>query len=241
MRPSQKTSITLATLISLSVASVHPAAATVTLLTGGDTGEGFAPLASAYGAVNLNGPTFTVQNVTFTVSDANFAFSNVYPIPSSAGSGQYVALDGGSNDNNINQILSTGDTTFGNSTTSIMLTLSNLDTSRVYQVDSLFDTLGAGSINEGITATGLTTVTDTQLATGNNAYDVQQILKPDLTGSIQVVYSPVPNGYARLSGVSVSSAAPVPEVSSFLSLGLLLVFGSSNIVVSARRHRKATL
>lgn len=238
MCPSQKTSIALAALIGLSIASAHPAAATVTLLTGGDIGEGFAPLASAYGAVNLNGPTYTVQNVVFTVSDANFTFSNVYPIPSSASSGPYVALDGGTNDNNINQVLSTGDSTFNNSTSSITLTLSNLDKSRAYQVDSLFDTLGGGSINEGITATGLTTVTDTQLATGNNAYDVQQILKPDLTGSIQVIYSPLPNGYARLSGVSVSSAAPVPEVSSIFSLGLLLLFGSGSIIAANQRQKK---
>ena len=76
-----KTTRLLLTTALLAVAATSAQAATITV-TGGDPGEGYAPLASVFAAVNAGGAGgLTVQGVTFAASSPNITISTPFTTP----------------------------------------------------------------------------------------------------------------------------------------------------------------
>jgi hypothetical protein len=196
---------------------VSPSARASTItLTGGDAGEGYAPLSSTFGALDLGGVGgFIVQGVNFTASNPNIAFS-----PVSTSSPGHTDLGASANDNNLDSILST---LVGNNPGPITITVTGLTTGQAYQFDYFLGFTGSDR-TQAFTAVGQTTAVDSAAYSGDgSALDIRQILAPDATGKIVVTVAatagfiaPVVNGF---SITSAPAAADVPEPASLLLLG----------------------
>jgi len=219
------------------LAAAASARASITVVTGGDAGEGFAPLPLIYAAAVYGGtPAQTVQGVNFQTSNSNLTLSysgTLYTYQTG------LFLTGSSADDIAMRNIASYNTYTATGT--LTLTISGLDPATTYQVDSLSGlatNFSARTMN--VTATGATTLTDamsgSQKLGDGNFYDYSQTLKPDAAGTITLTYQitsgpPSPG----ISGVVVSSAAGVPEPASVLccGLGALLLF--------ARRRRTRTV
>ena len=203
----------------LCAGSAFTSRAALVALTGGDPGEGFAPLALTFAAVNFGSPVgFTVQGVNFAASSPNITFTAPFAVettynpfaPTTANDAALRAIG-------ATQIFSLAPFT---------LTISNLDLGTLYQVDSF---IGAAfnAATEQVSALGLTTANDAvPLSPAGVFYDVRQTLQPDATGKIVLTYAATSAGTVRtfLNGISVTSAAPpiVPEPGTAL-FGLALL------------------
>ncbi len=208
-------------------ASVH---ASITVVTGGDAGEGFAPLPLIYAAVVYGGTSAqTVQGVNFLTSNANLTLSyggTLYTYQTG------LNIPGSSSDDIAMRNIASYNTYTGTGT--LTLTITGLDPATTYQIDSLAGLASNYSSRlMNVTATGATSVTDVmsnpQKLGDDNLYDYSQTLKPNASGTITMTYQitsgpPSPG----ISGVVVSSAAVVPEPASGLcwSLGALLLAGA---------------
>jgi hypothetical protein len=216
--------------LAVALAAAASADASITIVTGGDAGEGFAPLPLIYAAAVYGGtPAQTVQGVTFQTSNPNLTLSysgSLYTYQT----GLY--LTGSSADDIAMRNIASYNTYTGTGT--LTLTITGLDPATTYQVDSLAGLASNFSARVmNVTATGATTVTDAmsgaQTLGDNNLYDYSQTLKPNASGTIIMTYQ-IANGPPSpvISGVVVSSAAAsVPEPASGLccGLGALLLAG----------------
>jgi hypothetical protein len=225
--------------LAVALAGAASAHASITAITGGDAGEGFAPLPLIYAAVVYGGtPAQTVQGVNFQTSNSNLALSysgTLYTYQTN------LFLGGSSADDIAMQNVASYDTYTG--TGLLTLTISGLDPATTYQIDSfsgLQVNFSARTMN--VTATGATTVTDvmsgSQKLGDGNFYDYSETLKPNASGIITLTYQttsgpPSPG----ISGVVISSAAAVPEPASGLSLGL----GALLLVAQRRRARTSVV
>lgn len=214
-----------------SAATVH---ASISIITGGDAGEGFAPLPLIYGAVVYGGtPAQTVQGVNFLTSNANFTLSYTGSLYSYQ-TGLFPA--GSSADDIALRNVVSYDTYTGTGT--LTLTITGLDPATTYQIDSLAGLASSFSSRVmNVTATGATTVSDAmsgaQKLGDNNLYDYSETLKPNASGVITVTYQTVSGPPSPgISGVVVSSTPVVaPEPASVLCCG----FGA--LLLLARRRR----
>ncbi len=197
-------------------------------VTGGDPGEGYAPLASTFAAVDLAGAGgFTVQGVNFTASDANITLSAPF-----ARTTTYIPFASTTaNDAALRAIIQTE--VFN--TAPFTLTISGLALGTLYQVDSFIGE-NANIATEQVSALGLTAANDSvPLNSLGVLYDVRHTLQPDVTGKIVLTYSATGGGVAPfLNGISVTSAAPpvVPEPGTAL-------FGLALLAPALTRRRKA--
>lgn len=181
-----------------------------------------------------------MQNVTFDFNTTgNFAVnSNIGDAASGGplGSGTYFPIVT-ANDTSLDGILSHG--LFGQGQT-VLLAVSGLTVGKLYQVDSLVSTIGSGSRDETVTATGLTSFTDTGTITPGSAaqpggaLNFTEVLTPDASGNINLSYAST-SGFPLLSGLVISSGSPVPEASSAISFGLLTVLCLSGFAVARKR------
>lgn len=203
------------------LAGAASAGASINVVTGGDAGEGFAPLPLIYAAVVYGGTSAqTVQGVNFQTSNSNLILSysgTLYTYTT----GMYLT-GSSANDIAMQSIVSYDTYT---ATGTLTLTISGLDPATTYQIDSLSGlAVNYSSRTMNVTATGATTLTDamsgSQKLGDGNLYDYSETLKPNASGIIVLTYQttsgpPSPG----VSGVVISSAA-VPEPASGLCLGL---------------------
>lgn len=223
--------------LAVALAGAASAQASITIVTGGDSGEGFAPLPLIYAAVVYGGtPAQTVQGVNFLTSNSNLTLSytgNLYTYQTG------LSPAGSSADDIAMRNVASYNTYTGTGT--LTLTISGLDPTTTYQVDSLAGlatNFSARTMN--VTATGATTLTDVmsgaQKLGDGNFYDYSETLKPNASGVITLTYQitsgpPSPG----ISGVVISSAAVVPEPASVLCCGL------GALLLIARRRRTRTV
>ncbi|MEZ0253993.1 MAG: hypothetical protein ACAI37_01880 [Chthoniobacter sp.] len=217
--------------LALALVGAVSAHASINIVTGGDAGEGFAPLPLIYAAVVYGGTSAqTVQGVNFLTSNSNFTLGYSGPLYTYTTG---MAVSGSSANDIALSSIASHQTYTGTGT--LTLTIFGLDPTTTYQIDSLSGlqvNYSARTMN--VTATGASTITDVmsgaqQLGDGN-FYDFSQTLKPNASGVITLTYQitsgpPSPG----ISGVVVSSAtASVPEPASALccGLGALLLAGT---------------
>lgn len=230
---------------------VH-AQSTVTPLTGGDSGEGFAPLSTVYASLAAYYGNGTVQGVVFDTNFNALSFGSTSLHKTTGGSGAYFPIVT-ANDTALDAILSHGAFTyqkFGDGP--INLTVSGLTIGTTYQIDSLISNIsgdGNGGRTEDVTATGLTVLTGSQyMKTGTTAnpggaYDYRQTLLPDLSGKISMSYSSPGSGFPLLSGFVVSfgappaSAAPEPSQVGMLALTVL---GLGGLALKAHKRKSVS-
>jgi hypothetical protein len=225
--------------LGVALACAASAQASINIVTGGDAGEGFAPLPLIYAAVVYGGtPAQTVQGVNFQTSNANMTLSysgDLYTYQT----GLFPA--GSSADDVALRSVVSYDTYTGTGT--LTLTITGLNPTVTYQIDSLAGlATNYASRTMNVTAVGATTVTDNmsgvQKLGDNNLYDYSQTLKPNASGTITVTYQiasgpPSPG----ISGVVISSAPVVaPEPTSTLCCGL-----GTLLLVGMRRWRQRTV
>jgi hypothetical protein len=143
--------IVAAALAGLSLFAMSAQASTITL-TGGDLGEGYVPLSSTFGALDLGGVGgFIVQGVDFTESDPHIALSPVL-------SGQAAVFDLGdtANDNRLDAILFT---VVSQQPGPFTLTVTGLTVGTSYQFDYFLGLIG-GNRTVQFSAAGQTTIVD---------------------------------------------------------------------------------
>lgn len=185
----------LAIVFSLS-GNVH--AATLIKLTGGNAGQGFAPLETNAGSINIQGDETTVQGITFAadpgpdavepagLEHAEFTASNI--TATSLGFGASPTED----DANMISLLQGfryvhGDTfDFSNPTNYIQYKFNGLTVGQNYQVD-LFTVADHNPRNTNFQVVGSSTFQDTVLS-GTTAQIVEYNVTPDASGNIAVRY-----------------------------------------------------
>jgi hypothetical protein len=211
----------LATLFSV------PAQAAVITLTGGDPGEGYAPLSSTFAAVNLglNATPQTVQGVNFTLTDPRITLSSVTPSASTV-----MNLGSDPNDVSLQAIFGPNVGALG----PITVTITGLTVGTTYQLDFFVGYQGAER-TEQFFAAGLNTAVDIlnyplSGTGGGPAMDVRQLVMPDALGRIVEtisITSPAADFGSILNGLSVTTGPsvppPVPEPASIVLLGTGLV------------------
>ena len=176
----------------------------VIILTGGDAGEGFAPMSAVHAAVSFNqtgvGP---VQGVAFNTNASAVTMT-----------GNNTTANGGANftqpttdDKNLAKVFTAGYYTGG----SMTATVTGLTAGREYQLDSFIGVMGSDARTEYVQVfDGLTPLTaNVQVVlTGGNpspAYDVRQTFTAPSGGTVQVKYTGT--YYPLVCGVAITYAA----------------------------------
>ena len=207
--------------------TANPPAPTVTALTGGDPGQGFAPLPIDIAGVDLGGgPTLTIQGVTFNTgasSAADGGYIGNYSYTGNYGFGETI------NDANMAAMLESfnftyvannapWDGTAGSPHATYQV--AGLTAGQFYQVD-LFTVADSNPRYTLTQVAGVTTIS-TNVLTGLSPQDVKFIMAPDANGNITINYGF--GGYAGtnngnsglLSGIAVTTQtgpASIPVLS----------------------------
>jgi len=217
------------------IVSVPAAASTITL-TGGDSGEGYAPLATTFAAVNLGeAAAFTVQGVTFAATDPHISLSAV-----TNGSMNVANLGASANDIALQSVFHSS---VGNDTGPLTVTITGLTPGVTYQLDYFVGYQGAGR-TELFSSVGSATVNDSlvypTIGVGGPAMDVRQLVVPTAGGTIVTtisITSPAPDFGTIINGFSVTTGPvttpTVPEPAS------MLLVGSGIVAALARRRAHA--
>jgi PEP-CTERM motif len=215
-----------------------PAAASTITVTGGDAGEGYAPLGSTFAAVNLSpdATAFVVQGVNFAASDPNIALSSV-----TSQFDNVASFGASANDVNLLSVVRSSVVNSGPITVSI----SGLTVGTPYQLDFFVAYQGAGRTFL-FTSVGLATVSDSlvypTIGVPGPTFDVQQTLLPSLTGTIVTTISitnPAPDFGSSLNGLSVTTS-PSGGVPVVPEPGSMLLVGTGIVALARRRSRKFT-
>jgi len=219
----------------------------VTQITGGDPGDGFAPLPIDVGGVNFGSSSVTIQGVEFTAG--NFTpeggiISGTFSVPQSFGFGNTP------NDDSMATLLSsstfayTQDTQYSSLTPGDMYNqyqFSGLTLGKTYQVD-IFTVCNANprpTLTQIVGATTNTYVVETELTPQDVVYD----MTPDTNGDITVewsfgsgAYNPNGNGnsgcVSAIALTTQSSSAPTVSISRSGS-NLVLTWSAGNILLQA--------
>ena len=200
--------------ISQKVYTVTVAFNPVIILTGGDAGEGFAPLNNTYAAVSLsqNG-VGSVQGVAF---NTNASAVTMTGNPGAAGGGAnftQVTTDDETDDENLAKVFTHG--YYDGS--SITATVTGLTAGLVYQLDSFIGVMGSSGRTEYVQVfDGLTPLTANQQVdllgaspTLSPAYDIRQTFTAPAGGTVQVKYTG--SFFPLLCGVAITYADTTPS------------------------------
>ena len=227
MIPWNKAFIRLAGVCLVSAIVSVPAAASTITVTGGDPGEGYAPLGTTFAAVNLGEAlAFTVQGVNFAVSDPRISLSAGAP------SNQNVAnLGASANDLALQEVIHSSVLNSG----PITVTITGLAVGITYQLDYFVAYQGAGRTQQ-FSSTGLSTVIDSlvypTIGVPGPTMDVRQLLVPNAAGMIVTTISitdpaadfgSILNALSITTGPVVGPGPVVPEPASMLLVGTGIV------------------
>ena len=235
---SRKLFASLAGALLVSAMTAAPGAASTIPITGGDAGEGYAPLASTFAAVNLGAASaFTVQGVTFAASDAHIALSAV-----TTSNENVASLGASANDLALLALVQSSVGNLGN----ITVTISGLTIGVVYQLDYFVAYQGAGR-TEQFSSVGQTTVVDSlvypTIGMPGPTFNIQQTLMPSAAGTIVTtisITSPAPDFGTIINGLSVTTgpAGPGPTPTPVPEPGSMILIGSGIAAALARRRSK---
>jgi hypothetical protein len=227
------TLLTMATFAALSSALMPSARAAVITLTGGDSGEGFAPLSVPVKAYNINGTTTRViQGINFLPFDptappsgvTGFAFGSAGTAPS-FGSPT-------TNDTELTAMMASFAFLFPPSYNPMTFTFGGLIAGQTYQVDAFVLTTDANNYEEQFTFNGGQTNHFTALSTVY--YDIRENVVAN--GSGQIIVSVSAPGtlpglvHSRFNAIAITT---VPEPGSFA----LLICGTLGLVGVCRCNR----
>lgn len=210
------------------------APAIVIPMTGGDAGEGYAPLNTVFAAVDLGGAGGqAIQGVAFTSSSPSITLSTVTVALDAFASEPFPSTT--ADDDALFRI---GRNSVFNNPGPITLTISGLTIGVDYQIDS-FVGLATSFLDriESVTATGFTAVSDSREVTNGTLFNFSQTLQPNANGQIIMTYAAT-SGFTspNINGISITSTTtPVPEPTAAL-FGMALA-GFCGI---ARRRSRAT-
>jgi len=225
----------LASVCLLSAIVSVPAAASTIPVTGGDPGEGYAPLGTTFAAVNLGEAlAFTVQGVTFAASDPRISLSAV-----GTSAENIVNLGVSPNDVALQNVVHSSVVAVG----PITVTITGLTVGVTYQLDYFVGFQGAPR-TEQFSSAGLSPVVDSLVyASGvpGPVVDVRQLVVPNAAGMIVTTISitnPAPDFGTSINALSITTGAVagpvVPEPASMLLVGT----GIAGILARRRQARR---
>jgi len=203
------------------------ARADIIVVTGGDLGEGYAPLPVTFAAIDVGSTTsYTVQGVTFVASDPHLSLTSTDTIGNQP---SYITLSPTPTTDDVNMANLIANMKYGEGA-DLTLTITGLTVGTTYQLD----TISGWQVNYSSnvmtsSAAGATTVVDSmsggQKLGDGKVYDFRQTLQPDGTGKIVITYSST-NGFndSSLDAFSITTT-PEPSAGLLLGLGLLTVGG----------------
>ena len=210
------------TIVSVFIATIADAQVVIPL-TGGDPGQGFAPLLIDVGGVNLGGgPTLTIQGVTFNAGAASAAGGA--DIGNFSYTGNY-GFGNSTNDVNMSAMLESftfayvpnnvpWDGTAGSPHATYQFT--GLMAGQTYQVD-IFTVADANPRYTLTQVVGATTLS-TNVLTGLSPQDVKYTMAPDASGNITINYGfggfdgTYTGNSGLVSGIALTASPSAPTV-----------------------------
>jgi len=201
----------------------------VNIMTGGDAGQGYAPLpvtTVAYNLISYNGPSqdapVTMQGVSFLRWAVEYSanLTNESNGLASIDQPQYgyewgapTVDTGSSNDLALGQLVRSG--AYLNAAGEMTMTVPNLTAGKSYQVDIItYNGLGDPNMYDGLyTVNG---VTDTVTTVPNTFYDIRETVVPDGSNQIVINFGLNPSGtnfpYPRFDAISITTAGAPGDI-----------------------------
>ncbi len=215
--PFARAALLAAGLVVLVGGSRAPAA--VITLTGGDAGEGFAPLSTIFAAQSFGQSAGVVQGVTFNTNTSAIAATGYWLITGPNGGANFTQTT--TDDDNLANVFKYG--LVGSDPNGLLtISLSGLTAGQIYQFDAFIGTVGSPqsrsetlNIWDGATLlSGPDTFTNVGPASAGGvspAYDVRQTFTAPTSGTVQAKIGV--SSFPLLSGVVVSTVPEPPTLS----------------------------